>query len=95
MLRVEIQEGQRMRVSTPRTRSNLRQILMVVDQETALARIVLVRTLEIVLLGNLLPQDSQEQVVQIDLLQDQEEGRQVPVQPVLHHYEAQVAQEAI
>lgn len=90
MLRVEIQEGQRMRASTPRTLSNLRQILMVVDQETALARIVLaraakivlVRTLEIVLLGDLLPQDL-------------EEGHQAPVQPVLHHYEAQVAQEAI
>ena len=75
---------------------------MAVDQETVLVRIVqelgkivLARTLEIVLLGNLLPQDSQEQVVQTDLLQDQEEDHQVPVQPVLHHCEAQVAQEAI
>ena len=50
---------------------------MAVDQETVLVRIVqelgkivLARTLEIVLLGDLLPQDSQGQVVQTDLLQD-------------------------
>ena len=102
VLRVETQG---MRASTPRTqrtRNNLRQILVVVDHEAVLAiivmelgKIVLVRILEIVLLGDLLSQDSQEQVVQTDLLQDLEEDHQVPVQPVLHHYEAQVAQEAI
>lgn len=102
VLRVETQGMRASTPRTPRTQNNLRQILVVVDHEAVpaiivmeLDKIVLVRTLEIVLLGDLLSQDSQEQVVQTDLLQDQEEGHQVPVQPVPHHYEAQVAQEAI
>lgn len=102
VLRVETQGMRASTPRTPRTRNNLRQILVVVDHEAVLAiivmelaKIVMVRTLEIVLLGDLLPRDSQEQVVQTDLLQVQEEDHQVPVQPVLHHYEAQVAQEAI
>ena len=102
VLRVETQGMRASTPRTPRTRNNLRQILVVVDHEAVLAiivmelaKIVMVRTLEIVLLGDLLPRDSQEQVVQTDLLQVQEEDHQVPVQPVLHDYEAQVAQEAI